>query len=143
MFEVAISLSSKEASSRLLTILEEQKYDYVIVRGIRDPEGFRELEVNVTYPSIFFVDITPLAVKKFKVASRFTVFGLESKFQQKGKEYGLDHQLARQHMENLLFKFIFAGERPWSFEKGSFFARVEPEKVAAKQKWEKFLGEKL
>jgi hypothetical protein len=143
MFEVAISLTTKEASSRLLTILEEQKYDYVIVSGIRDPEGFRELEVKVGYPSIFFVSITPLDTKKFKIASLFTVFGLESKFQQRGKEYDLDPQLARQHMENLLFRFIFAGKEPWNFVKGSFFARVEGDRAAAKLKWEKFLGETL
>jgi hypothetical protein len=143
MFEVAISLHSKEASSRLLTLLEEQKYDYRITRGIRDLEGFRELEVKVVYPSIFFVGITPLREKKFKTASLFKVFGLESRFQQQGREYNLDPQLARQHMENLLFKFVYAGERPWNFEKGSFFARIEPEKLAAQQKWEKFLGEEL
>ena len=143
MFEVAISLTSKKASSRLLTLLEEQKYDYVIVSGIRDPEGFRELEVKVGYPSIFFVRITPIDTKKFKIASLFSVFGLESKFQQKGKEYDLDPQLARQHMENLLFKFVFAGERPWNFEKGSFFARIESDRAAAKLKWEEFLGEEL
>jgi hypothetical protein len=143
MFEVAISLNSKEANSRLLTLLEEQKYDYQIIRGIRDPEGFRELEVKVLYPSIFWVDITPLSEKKFRAASLFRVHGLESKFQQQGQTYELGPQLARQHMENLLFKFIYAGERPWNFEKGSFFSRVEPERVAAKQKWEKFLGEEL
>ncbi|MBU7014247.1 MAG: hypothetical protein HXS52_09930 [Theionarchaea archaeon] len=143
MFEVAISLNSKEASSRLLALLEEQKFDYQIIRGIRDPEGYRELEVRVLYPSIFWVTITPSKDKKFKVASLFSVHGLESKFEQQGETYELGPQLARQHMESLLFKFIYAGERPWSFEKGSFFSRVEPEKVAAKQKWEKFLGEEL
>ncbi|MBU6996815.1 MAG: hypothetical protein HXS41_11200 [Theionarchaea archaeon] len=143
MFEVAISLNSKEASSRLLALLEEQKFDYQIVRGIRDPEGFRELEVKVLYPSIFWVTITPLYEKKFKTASLFHVHGLESKFEQQGATYELAPQLARQHMENLLFKFIYVGERPWNFEKGSFFSRVEPEKVAARQKWEKFLGEEL
>lgn len=143
MFEVAISLESKEASSRLLKLLEEQKYDYQIVRGIRDPEGFRELEVKILYPSIFFISIHPLDVKKFKISSLFRVFGLENKFQEMGDEYELDPQLARQHMESLLFKFVFAGERLWNFEKGSFFTRIEPERLAAKQKWETFLGEKL
>jgi len=143
MFEVAISLNSKETCERLLTLLEEQKYDYQILRGIRDPEGFRELEVKVLYPSIFFVSVVPLSTKKFKIASLFRVFGLENEFYQRGEKYELDPQLARQHMENLLFKFVFAGERPWNFEKGSFFARVEPERLAAKQKWERFLGEEL
>jgi hypothetical protein len=143
MFEVAISLNSKKASTRLLKLMEEQKYDYQILRGIRDPEGFRELEIKVLYPSIFFISISPLDIKKFKIASLFKVWGLESRFQQHGKEYDLDPQLARQHMENLLFKFIFAGERLWNFEKGSFFTRIEPERLAAKQKWEKFLGEEL
>ena len=143
MFEVAISLESKGASSRLFTLLEEQKYDYQIMRGIRDPEGFRELEVKILYPSIFFVSITPVDLKKFKISSLFRVFGLKNKFQEMGKEYDLDPQLSRQHMENLLFKFVFAGERPWNFEKGSFFTRIEPERLAAKQKWEKFLGEEL
>ncbi|MGD2247628.1 MAG: hypothetical protein PVF58_04420 [Candidatus Methanofastidiosia archaeon] len=143
MFEVAISLNSKKASSRLLKLLEEQKYDYQILKGIRDPEGFRELEIKVLYPSIFFISISPLDIKKFIISSLFKVWGLESKFQQQGKEYDLDAQLARQHMENLLFKFIFVGERPWNFEKGSFFTRIEPERLAAKQKWEKFLGEEL
>jgi hypothetical protein len=143
MFEVAISLESKEASSRLLKLLEEQKYDYQIVRGIRDPEGFRELEVKILYPSVFFISINPLDLKKFKISSLFRVFGLENKFQEMGDEYELDPQLARQHMESLLFKFVFAGERLWNFEKGSFFTRIEPERLAAKQKWEKFLGEKL
>jgi hypothetical protein len=143
MFEVAISLDSKEASSRLLTLLEEQKYDYQIIRGIRDLEGFRELEVKVLYPSIFFVGISPLETKKFKKASLFRVSRLESRFQQHGKKYELGPQLARQHMENLLFKFVYAGERPWNFEKGSFFTRIDPERLAVKQKWEKFLGEEL
>jgi len=143
MFEVPISLPSKEASSRLLRLLEEQKYDYQIVRGIRDPEGFRELEVKILYPSIFFISIFPSTVKKFKTSSIFRIFGLENKFQQHGEEYTIDPQLARQHMESLLFKFVFAGERLWNFEKGSFFTRIEPERMAAKQKWEKFLGEKL
>lgn len=143
MFEVAISLKSKEASSRLLKLLEEQKYDYQIVRGIRDPEGFRELEVKILYPSIFSISIHPLDLKKFKISSLFRVFGLENKFQEMGDEYELDPQLARQHMESLLFKFVFAGERLWNFEKGSFFTRIEPERLAAKQKWETFLGEKL
>jgi hypothetical protein len=140
MFEVAISLRSKEASSRLLKLLEEQKYDYQIMRGIRDPEGFRELEVKIVYPSIFFINIYPLEVK---ISSLFKVYGLENKFQEMGGEYELDPHLARQHMESLLFKFIFAGERPWNFEKGSFFTRIEPEQLAAKQKWEKFLDEEL
>jgi len=143
MFEVAISLDSREGCSRLLTLLEEQKYDYQIMRGIRDPEGFRELEVKILYPSIFFVSIAPLTTKKFKKAALFKVFGLENKFYQTGEKYGLDPQLARQHMENLLFRFVFAGERPWNFEKGSFFTRIEPERLAAKQKWERFLGERL
>ena len=143
MFEVAISLESKEASSRLLKLLEEQKYDYQIVRGIRDPEGFRELEVKILYPSIFFISIHPLDLKKYKISSLFRVFGLENKFQEMGDEYELDPQLARQHMESLLFKFVFAGERLWNFEKGSFFTRIEPERLAAKQKWETFLGEEL
>lgn len=143
MFEVPISLTSKEASSRLLTLLEEQKYDYQIVRGIRDPEGFRELEVKILYPSIFFISITPLMSKKFKISSLFRVFGLENKFYQHGEKYDIDPQLARQHMESLLFKFVFAGEQLWDFEKGSFFTRIEPERLAAKHKWEKFLGEEL
>jgi hypothetical protein len=84
-----------------------------------------------------------LDLKKFKISSLFRVFGLENKFQEMGDEYELDPQLARQHMESLLFKFVFAGERLWNFEKGSFFTRIEPERLAAKQKWEKFLGEKL
>jgi len=113
------------------------------MRGIRDPRGFRELEVKILYPSIFCVSISPLEVKKFKHSSLFKVFGIESKFQQGSEEYDLDPHLARQHMESLLFKFIFAGERPWNFEKGSFFTRIEPERLAAKQKWEKFLGEEL
>ncbi|MBU7045256.1 MAG: hypothetical protein HXS54_02380 [Theionarchaea archaeon] len=143
MFEVAISLRSKEASSRLLKLLEEQKYDYQIMRGIRDPEGFRELEVKIVYPSIFSISIYPLEVKKFKISSLFKVYGLENKFQEMGGEYDIDPHLARQHMESLLFKFVFAGERPWNFEKGSFFTRIEPERLSAKQKWEKFLGEEL
>lgn len=143
LFEVAISLESKEVSERLLRLLEEQKYDYQIIRGIRDPEGFRELEVKVLYPSIFSVSITPTDTKKFKTASSFQVFGLENKFYQTGEYYDLDPQLARQHMESLLIKFVYAGERPWNFEKGSFFTRIEPERLAAKQKWERFLGEEL
>lgn len=143
MFEVAISLESKEASSRLLNLLEDQKCDYQIVRGIRDQEGFRELEVKILYPSIFFVSIVPLNLKKFKKSSLFRVFGMENKFQEMEEQFELDPQLARQHMESLLFKFIFAGERPWNFEKSSFFTRIEPERLAAKQKWEKFLGEEL
>lgn len=143
MFEVAISLTSKEASSRLLALLEEQKYDYQIIRGIRDPEGFRELEVKVLYPSVFSLSIHPLSEKKFKTASTFRVFGLENKFHQHGNEYDIDPQLAKQHMESLLFRFVLSGERLWNFEKGSFFTRIEPERLAAKQKWEKFLGEEL
>lgn len=143
MFEVVVSFDSRETISRLLTLLEEEKYDYQIMRGIRGPEGFRELEVKVLSPSLFFLRIAPLITKKFKKASLFTVSGLENKFQQAGKEYELDSQLARQHMESLLFKFIFAGERPWNFEKGSFFTRIEPERVIAKRKWEQFLGEEL
>jgi hypothetical protein len=143
MFEVAISLETKEASSRLLNLLEEQKYDYQIIRGIRDPEGFRELEVKVLYPSIFSISIAPLHSKEFKISSLFRVFGQENKCQEMGEEFALDSQLARQHMESLLFKFIFAGERPWNFEKGSFFTRIEPERLVAKRKWEQFLGESL
>ena len=73
----------------------------------------------------------------------FKVYDLENKFQQGEQVYDLDPQLARQHMESILFKFIFAGDKPWNFEKGSFFTRIEPERFAMKQKWEKFLGEKL
>ncbi len=143
MFEVVISLSCKEASSRLFSLLEEEKFDYQIVRGIRDPEGFRELELKALYPVIFSVGITPLESKKFKTASLFKISQLENKFQQLGKEYDLDPQLARQHLERFLLKFIYAGEKPWSFEKGSFFARVDVDRLAARQKWEKFLGEEL
>lgn len=143
MLEVAVSFESRETISRLLDLLEEQKYDYEIVKGIRDLEGFRELEVKVLSPSIFSVRVSSLAVGKFKKASLFSVFGLENKFEQGGRTYELDPQLARQHMESLLFKFVFTGERPWNFEKGSFFTRIEPERLAAKRKWERFLGEKL
>ncbi|MBU7042541.1 MAG: hypothetical protein HXS47_03035 [Theionarchaea archaeon] len=143
MFTVPISLKSRDAISRLLTLLEEQRYDYQIVEGVRDQKGYREIEIRVVYPSIFTISIVPAQVKKFKISSSFSVHDFEHKFEQGGHTYDLDPQLARQHMENLLFKFIFAGERPWNFEKGSFFTRIEPERIAMKQKWERFLGEKL
>jgi hypothetical protein len=143
MFSVPICLESRDAISRILTLLEEQKFDYQIARGIRDQAGYREIEIKVVYPSIFFIDITPVHMKKFKIASSFRVHDLKDKFEQGGHTYDLDPQLARQHMESILFKFVFAGERPWNFEKGSFFTRIEPERIAMKQKWERFLGEEL
>jgi len=143
MFTVPICIQSRDAISRLLTVLEEQQYDYQIIQGTRDQEGYRDLEIKILYPSIFFISITPVHMKKFKITSLFEVYDLENKFYQGEQVYDLDPQLARQHMESILFKFVFAGERPWNFEKGSFFTRIEPERFAMKQKWEKFLGEEL